>query len=198
MWPMLSSPMETDSTRFKELHFRQYADIAEAKLRQQTDLIYAQTGAQVVIDSQAGATKRAQKAMPISRSAVMWQRRSHGTSSRSVYQSRWLGTMAGGRRCCRNRRWAMSDALVKPPQFAGKVYKMWCTTSGECKVLSGVWRKVAPAILKIWLSAKCSTVAKGKFCLGADINLLRLAPIAAKKRSEPSSVWNAVRSFKGY
>lgn len=27
--------------KFKELHFRQYADIAEAKLRQQTDLIYA-------------------------------------------------------------------------------------------------------------------------------------------------------------
>ena len=26
--------------KFKELHFRQYADIAEAKLRQQTDLIY--------------------------------------------------------------------------------------------------------------------------------------------------------------
>ena len=41
---------------------RQYADIAEAKLRQQTDLIYAQTEAQkVVIDSQAQATKRAQE-----------------------------------------------------------------------------------------------------------------------------------------
>ncbi len=31
--------------RFKDLHFRQYADIAEAKLKQQTDLIYAQTEA---------------------------------------------------------------------------------------------------------------------------------------------------------
>lgn len=48
--------------RFKELHFCQYADIAEAKLRQQTDLIYAQTEAQkLVIDSQAQATKRAQE-----------------------------------------------------------------------------------------------------------------------------------------
>ena len=48
--------------RFKDLHFRQYADNAEAKLRQQTDLIYAQTEAQkVVIDSQAQATKRAQE-----------------------------------------------------------------------------------------------------------------------------------------
>lgn len=48
--------------RFKELHFRQYADITEAKLRQQTDVIYAQTEAQkMVIDSQARATKRAQE-----------------------------------------------------------------------------------------------------------------------------------------
>ncbi len=48
--------------KFKELHFRQYADIVEARLRQQTDVIYAQTEAQkVVIDSQAQATKRAQE-----------------------------------------------------------------------------------------------------------------------------------------
>lgn len=48
--------------KFKELHFRQYADITEAKLKQQTDLIYAQTEAQkIVIDSQAIATKRAQE-----------------------------------------------------------------------------------------------------------------------------------------
>ena len=48
--------------KFKELHFRQYADIADATLRQKTDLIYAQTEAQkVVIDSQAQATKRAQE-----------------------------------------------------------------------------------------------------------------------------------------
>ena len=48
--------------RFKDLHFRQYADIAEAILKQQTDIIYAQTEAQkVVIDSQAQAAKRAQE-----------------------------------------------------------------------------------------------------------------------------------------
>ena len=48
--------------KFKSLHFRQYADIAEAKLRQQTDLIYAETEAQkVIIDSKAQATKRAQE-----------------------------------------------------------------------------------------------------------------------------------------
>jgi len=48
--------------KFRSLHFRQYADIAEAKLRQQTDLIYAETEAQkVIIDSKAQATKRAQE-----------------------------------------------------------------------------------------------------------------------------------------
>ena len=48
--------------KFKSLHFRQYADVAEAKLRQQTDLIYAETEAQkVIIDSKAQAAKRAQE-----------------------------------------------------------------------------------------------------------------------------------------
>lgn len=48
--------------KFKELHFRQYADIVEAKLRQQTEVINAQTEAQkTVIDSKAHATKRAQE-----------------------------------------------------------------------------------------------------------------------------------------
>ena len=48
--------------KFKDLHFRQYADIAEAELRQKTDVIYATTEAQKkIIDSQAMATKRAQE-----------------------------------------------------------------------------------------------------------------------------------------
>lgn len=48
--------------KFKELHFRQYADIAEAKLHQQTAIINAETEAQkTVIASQAMATKRQQE-----------------------------------------------------------------------------------------------------------------------------------------
>lgn len=48
--------------RFKSLHFRQYADIAEAKIRQQTEVIGAETEAQkTVIESQAMATKRQQE-----------------------------------------------------------------------------------------------------------------------------------------
>ena len=45
--------------KFKELHFRQYADIVEAKIKQQTDVIRAQTEAQkTVIEAQALAEKR--------------------------------------------------------------------------------------------------------------------------------------------
>ena len=50
---------ETQYEKFKELHFRQYADIAEAKLQQQAAIIHAQTQAQqTVIHSQAVAQKR--------------------------------------------------------------------------------------------------------------------------------------------
>jgi membrane protease subunit (stomatin/prohibitin family) len=46
--------------RFKELHFRQYADITEAKLRQQVGVIEQQTQAQrMVIEAQGLAQKRA-------------------------------------------------------------------------------------------------------------------------------------------
>ena len=45
--------------RFKDLHFRQYADIAEAKLQQQLGIIEQQTAAQqMVIEAQALAQKR--------------------------------------------------------------------------------------------------------------------------------------------
>lgn len=48
--------------KFKELHFRKYADVAEAKIRQQAELVYAETEAQkVVIDSKAQAQKRVQE-----------------------------------------------------------------------------------------------------------------------------------------
>lgn len=58
--------LKTDGDRqyekFKELHFRQYAEVAEAELHQRTELINARTEAQkLVIDSQALATKRAQE-----------------------------------------------------------------------------------------------------------------------------------------
>jgi membrane protease subunit (stomatin/prohibitin family) len=51
-----------DYKRFKNLYFRQYADVTEAKLKQQLEMINAQTEAQkMIIESQAIATKRTQE-----------------------------------------------------------------------------------------------------------------------------------------
>ncbi len=48
--------------KFENLHFRQYADITDAKIRQQVDIIDEQTKAQkMLIESQALATKRVQE-----------------------------------------------------------------------------------------------------------------------------------------
>jgi membrane protease subunit (stomatin/prohibitin family) len=51
---------EPNYKRFKDLHFRQYADIAEAKLRQQTGIIDQETEkAKTIIEAEATATRRA-------------------------------------------------------------------------------------------------------------------------------------------
>jgi len=53
---------DTQYEKFKDIHFRQYADIALAELQQKTELIGAQTEAQkIIIDSQAMAQKRRQE-----------------------------------------------------------------------------------------------------------------------------------------
>lgn len=53
---------ETAYERFKDIHIRQYSDVAQAKLEQQTAIIHAQTEAQkTIIVSQALAQKRAQE-----------------------------------------------------------------------------------------------------------------------------------------
>ncbi len=73
--------------KFKELYFRRYADITEAKLRQETDIIYAQTEAQkVVIDSKAQATKREQEGYTYS------QERSFDVAEKAV-QNEAIGQM---------------------------------------------------------------------------------------------------------
>ena len=53
---------EPQYEKFKDLHFRQYADVAEASLQQRVSVIRALTEAQkTVIESQAMATKRSQE-----------------------------------------------------------------------------------------------------------------------------------------
>lgn len=53
---------ETAYEKFKDLHIRQYSDVAEAQLKQQIDIIEQQTEAQkLIIESQAIAKKREQE-----------------------------------------------------------------------------------------------------------------------------------------
>jgi len=53
---------DTAYEKFRDIHIRQYSDIAEAQLRQKVGIIDQQTSAQkMVIESQAMATKRAQE-----------------------------------------------------------------------------------------------------------------------------------------
>lgn len=53
---------ESAYEKFKDLHIRQYSDVAEAQLKQKVDIIEQQTEAQkLVIESQAIAQKRAQE-----------------------------------------------------------------------------------------------------------------------------------------
>lgn len=48
--------------KFKDIHIRQYSDVAQAQLKQKIDIIEQQTEAQkMIIESQAMATKRAQE-----------------------------------------------------------------------------------------------------------------------------------------
>ncbi len=53
---------ETAYEKFKDLHIRQYSDVAQAQLKQKVDIIEQQTQAQrTIIESQALAQKRAQE-----------------------------------------------------------------------------------------------------------------------------------------
>lgn len=53
---------ETAYEKFKDIHIRQYSDVAQAELKQKVDIIEQQTQAQkTIIESQAQATKRAQE-----------------------------------------------------------------------------------------------------------------------------------------
>lgn len=53
---------ETAYEKFKEIHIRQYSDVAQAQLKQKVDIIEQQTAAQkMIIESQAMAQKRTQE-----------------------------------------------------------------------------------------------------------------------------------------
>lgn len=85
--------------RFKTLYFRQYADVAEAKLNQQLDIIKQQTEAQkIVIESQALAQKRIQEGYTYAQERsfdVAGMAASNESVGQFTNMGIGLGTMAG-------------------------------------------------------------------------------------------------------
>lgn len=57
--------------KFKDLHFKQYADVREAQIKQQVSIIEQETAAQrTVISAKARAENGKSKAIPINRNAA--------------------------------------------------------------------------------------------------------------------------------
>ncbi len=171
--------------KFKELHFRKYADIAEAQLRQQTDLIYAQTEAQkVIIDSQAQATKRAQEgytyqqergfdvATEVARNEAVGQFTNLGVG---------LGTMAGvGGVVAGTVSSAMNEAIneANQPKAEVRCAKCGAVLMANAKFCLECGEKVQPPVPdNMVICPSCGkTVMKGKFCLECGYKFVTACP----------------------
>lgn len=157
--------------KFKSLHFRQYADVAEAKLRQQVSLIDQQTKAQqTIIESQALATKRAQEGYTYQQergfdvSELLAQNEAVGQFTNLGVG---LGTMAGvGGTVAGVMKGAISDA-TNPQEIVKTVCsKCGFTLPQNTKFCPNCGEKVTPTIPEdMIVCPKCGqTVHKGKFC----------------------------------
>ena len=161
--------------KFKSLHFRQYADIAEAKLRQQTAVIDAETEAQrKVIASKAEATKRAQEGY------TYQQERGFDVASKVAENEAvgeftnmgvGFGTMAGVGGAVGGMVGGMMNDAVGSVQAssniptAQKCAKCGAPLSPNAKFCMECGEKVATAQSNTIVCPQCGkTVVRGKFC----------------------------------
>lgn len=157
--------------KFKSLHFRQYSDIAEAKLRQQVSLIDQQTKAQqTIIESQALATKRAQEGYTYQQergfdvSELIAQNEAVGQFTNLGVG---LGTMAGVGGTVAG---VMKGAITDAPNQSQSEQKM-CTKCGYSLVKNAKFcpncgeKTTSPIAEGMIVCPNCGqTVHKGKFC----------------------------------
>ena len=158
---------EAQYEKFKSLHFRQYADVMEAKLRQQISVIDAETSARkTVIESQAMATKRAQEGY------TYQQERGFDVAERVAQNEAvgqmtnlgvGLGTMAGvGGAVAGTVGGAMKDALS---DTQNKCSNCGAVIVNGAKFCNECGQKVAPVQVETIVCPNCNnTVVKGKFC----------------------------------
>ena len=162
--------------KFKSLHFRQYADVMEAKLRQQVGIIEQQTEAQkMVIESQAIAQKRAQEGY------TYQQERSFDVAEKVAQNEAvgeftnmgvGLGTMAGvggavGGMVGSTVGDALQGVTANPPVNTNpsKCAKCGALLPDNAKFCLECGEKVEAAPEKMTVCPECGkTVLKAKFC----------------------------------
>lgn len=168
--------------KFKSLHFRQYADIAEAKIRQNVSVIDAQTEAQkVIIGSQAAATKRAQEGYTYQQERgfdVAEQVASNQAVGQFTNLGIGLGTMAGvGGTIAGVVGGSLNNAMEQNKEentvcakCGAKLPKnaKFCLECGEKVFVSSVEQVVCPNCGK--------TVVKGKFCPECGYKFIEKCP----------------------
>lgn len=156
--------------KFKSLHFRQYADIAEAKIRQNVSVIDAQTEAQkVIIGSQAAATKRAQEGYTYQQERgfdVAQQVASNQAVGQFTNLGIGLGTMAGvGGTIAGVVGDSLNNAMEQNKDESSVCAKCGAKLPKNAKFCLQCGEKVQEEHIEQIVCPNCGkTVAKGKFC----------------------------------
>ncbi len=160
---------EPQYERFKDIHFRNYADIAEAQIQQKTDIIRANTEAQrIVIESQALAAKRAQEgytyqqergfdvAQDVARNEAVGQFTNLGVG---------LGTMVGAGTSIGSTVGGMVGQAVGMALPGTKCPKCGADLPISAKFCPQCGEKILPNNTETIVCPHCGmTVVKGKFC----------------------------------
>ena len=171
---------DTQYEKFKSLHFRQYADIVEAKLRQQVGIIDEQTRAQqTIIESQAMATKRAQEGYTYQQERgfdVAEGFANNEGTGQFANMGVGLGMMAGvGGTMAGVVGGAMNDALNGAPTTQTKCVKCGALLPNNAKFCLECGEKVLQADTVVCPECK-KTVIKGKFCPECGCKLVCVCP----------------------
>ena len=174
---------ERQYERFKDLHFRQYADIAEAKLLQQVSIIEQQTAAQrMVIESQALAQKRAQEGYTYQQERgfdVAEQIAQNESVGQFTNMGMGLGTAAGvGGAVAGLVGGVVSDTMGSVTQSAAhKCTKCGMDLPAGAKFCLSCGEKVVQANENEMVCPVCGKMTpKGKFCMECGAVLERKCP----------------------
>ncbi len=169
--------------RFKDLHFRNYADIAEAKLRQQVGVIDQQTAAQrMVIEAQGLAQKRSLEgytyqdergfdvAERVASNQAVGQFSNVGIGMGMISGiGSTIGNTVGG--MVQNALGQSSAAEQTPPSTVAKCPKCGAVLPENAKFCLQCGAKIE-ADDGLVVCPKCGAkVAKGKFCLECGASL---------------------------